>query len=77
MFETAIVDKNPTMQIWLSKQILGMREPKTELEHSGPGGGAIPLSLSLLDAIDDTDTPIENDATPETHSETDSGSAEN
>lgn len=74
---TSALEGNPTMLIWMGKQLLGQREPKTELEHSGPGGGAIPLSLSLLDAIDDTDTPIENDATPETHSETDSGSAEN
>lgn len=26
MFNKAVIEKNPTMQIWLSKQILGMKE---------------------------------------------------
>ena len=33
-YENAMLG-NPTMQIWLGKQILGQREPKTEIQHSG------------------------------------------
>jgi hypothetical protein len=33
--ELAIQDKNPTMLIWLGKQLLGQREPKWSVEHSG------------------------------------------
>lgn len=33
--EAAIVEKNPTMLIWLGKCYLGQREPKKEIEHSG------------------------------------------
>lgn len=41
-FETAIKG-NPTMQIWLGKQWLDQRDV-TALEHSGPGGGPIPIA---------------------------------
>lgn len=33
--ELAINEKNPTMLIWLGKNYLGQREPKSQLEHSG------------------------------------------
>jgi DNA-binding CsgD family transcriptional regulator len=33
--ELAINEKNPTMLIWLGKQLLGQKEPKNQTEHSG------------------------------------------
>jgi len=43
MFQTAL-GGNATMQIWLSKQHLGMRDPMRSVEVSGPGGAAVPLT---------------------------------
>lgn len=33
--QTAIQDRNTTMLIWLGKNYLGQREPKTNIVHSG------------------------------------------
>jgi hypothetical protein len=33
--QSAIQDKNSTMLIWLGKNYLGQKEPKTNVEHSG------------------------------------------
>ena len=44
-FELAMAG-NPTMLIWLGKQILGQKERYEQLV-SGPDGGAIPISIEL------------------------------
>jgi hypothetical protein len=41
--ELAIDDKNPTMQIWLGKQLLGQRDYK-RIEVTGAGGGPLEIS---------------------------------
>ena len=33
--EAAVIEKNPTMLIWLGKCYLGQKEPKQQLEHTG------------------------------------------
>jgi len=38
LYEGAVTDKVPALIIWATKQYLGMREPKTEIEHSGDIG---------------------------------------
>lgn len=43
MWQSALAG-NSTMQIWLSKQHLGMRDPMRSVEVSGPGGTAVPLT---------------------------------
>jgi len=44
-FELAMAG-NPTMLIWLGKQILGQKERYEQLV-SGPDGGAIPISIEI------------------------------
>lgn len=39
-FQTAISDRNPTMQIWLGKQYLDQKDVQRQ-EHSGPDGKPI------------------------------------
>ncbi len=46
MWQTAL-GGNPTMQIWLSKNHLGMKEPMKAIEVAGPGGQ--PVSLTWKD----------------------------
>lgn len=41
-FDTAVNARNPTMLIWMGKQMLGQRDV-TAMEHSAPGGGPIQL----------------------------------
>lgn len=50
--ELAIDDKNPTMQIWLGKQLLGQRDFK-QLEVTGAGGGPLEIGDSgeMLDLL--------------------------
>lgn len=50
MFRSAIEEGNPTMMVWLSKNLLGYTD-KIEQRHSGPNGGAIPLTIDLLDSV--------------------------
>lgn len=40
----AAIKGNPTMLIWLGKQLLGQKE-KHEVEHSGPSKGPITLKV--------------------------------
>ena len=33
--QSAVIDRNPSMLVWLGKNYLKQREPKQEVEHSG------------------------------------------
>jgi hypothetical protein len=50
-YSMAVDDKNPTLMIWCTKQFLGWKEPKRELEHSGNFGNKThEEALNELDA---------------------------
>lgn len=48
-YETAVKRGNPTMQIWLGKQMLQQRDV-TAMEHSAPGGGPIQVNVAAARA---------------------------
>ncbi len=52
--QAAIVERNPTMLIWLGKQYLGQREPKQNIEHSG--GFSVEQILYAAEIENDTST---------------------
>ncbi len=49
-FQAAVEGKNPTMLIWMGKQLLGQRDIQA-IEHSGPDGGPIKGDYKLMDLM--------------------------
>ena len=47
----AIEENNPTMLVWLGKQVLGQRD-KQALEHTGPDGGPVKIQTIERRIID-------------------------
>ena len=60
IFEAAVVQKNPTMMIWASKNILGWSE-RVRAEHTGANGAPMALTLAILDAIPDAEADPHED----------------
>ena len=55
-FQAAVEGKNPTMLIWMGKQLLGQRDLQA-VELAGKDGGPISTELTIRDLTRDTKRP--------------------
>jgi len=61
MFDTAVNDRSAQMQIWLSKQWLGMRDPERERpDVEGQSADDLRHELAAMEAATRVDPPTEN-----------------